>query len=158
MESATDWVPILGHRIPTLPILKTRREFLARTGGYIYGFWSKPLRELAVSAAETASYGKLSLDLDIRGKSATSAHERLQFNEIKVGECSEVLRFVNIPQNSESSPFVIKINNVMWDYDCTFDPVGTANCNTQPLKSVWNNHCWEIELHVATDITHDIPR
>lgn len=122
------------------------------------------LRILALSAPSKGGrcknifdYGALSMKIAIWGASSSGPLQELEFNNVKVGECSPVLRFARIPANSESSPFVLKIREVLWDYDCKWDP-DRVGCATSPFKRVWTGSCWKIELHIATDDTKDIPR
>ena len=110
------------------------------------------------------SYSRLSLKLSIWGQSSTAALQTLEFKNIKVGECTEVLRFTRIPNNGEDNPFIFKIHDVTWDADCRWDPIGTEGCDpSNPsadanFNPVWTGHCWGIELQMATDDTKDIPR
>lgn len=110
------------------------------------------------------SYDRLSLKLSIGEQGSASPLQTLQFNNIRTGECSEVLKFSRIPNNGEDNPFVLQIYDVYWDADCKWDPTGTEGCDpTNPsarsnFNPVWTNHCWQIELQMATDDTKDIPR
>ena len=110
------------------------------------------------------SYSRLSMKLSIWGQNSTAALQTLEFKNIKVGECTEVLRFTRIPNNSEDNPFILKIHDVTWDADCRWDPIGTEGCDpSNPsaeanFNPVWTGHCWGIELQMATDDTKDIPR
>ena len=103
-------------------------------------------------------YGKLSLRVSLHGGgSNTPPIETISFNEVAKGQCSDVLGFTKIPLNSDSNPFVLKIRDVKSDWDCVHDPVGTEGCNMDRFNIFPTGACWEIELHVATDHTGDIP-
>ena len=110
----------------------------------------------------TADYKTLSLKMSLSTSSLSSPAETLRFERINVGECSEVLSFTTAQNidNDETNPFIIRIKDVYSDQSCLFDPSGTDGCEESPprLYPFWSRNCWEIELHIATDDTKDIPR
>lgn len=135
---------------------------------------TKPEPLMTGECTQIQRYGELSLVVGIRGRQDTNYVQTIQFNRIKVNECSEVMRFTNIPTNNPTSPFIVEILNVEWDVDCATPGFGAEGCNVDYMKPVWGNGvpnptgqfepgnpidaCWNIELHVSTDATRDIPR
>ena len=105
-------------------------------------------------------YSKLSLSIGVKGSNSTSYLETLHFDEIEndlfsAPGCSEVLRYLNIPNNDINNPFIVEVFNVKSDWDCRWDPT-IENCPRQ--ITLPTDSCWEIQLHVATDHTKDLPR
>ena len=104
-------------------------------------------------------YKKLSLKVSIGRYGEIDALETMAFDNVKVNECSSVLRSRVVPSNTEAEPFWVEIHDVKWDHDCVWDPTGTENCTEDnDMRATWTGHCWQIELQMATDDTKDIPR
>ncbi len=112
-----------------------------------------------INCHQQLDYGSLSLSVSIKGANSGNYLQTLRFEEVKINECSQVLRYTTIPTNSTSSPIIVEFHDVLWDFDCKWDPIGTSGCPR--MTPVWGgngiNACWQIELQMATDDTRDIP-
>lgn len=102
-------------------------------------------------------YKKLQVKVGVKVEGAYGYQETYVFDDIPVDGCSEVHEFT-ITQSS--SPLIIEILDVKWDYSCTYAvSVNDSNSdNYCPFSYVWEPDCFSVGLQIATDHTKDIPR
>ena len=138
----------------------------------------RPAPGIGGRCGQQQTYKVLSLKVSIRGQSSTAPLETLEFNNVKVNECSKVLKFTQIPGTVQLALLFSKfmMSSLMGHVDGFPIPVGVRglSLNLLPIPGDGPNGagrtlrdgtpvnakdtCWEIELHLATDDTKDIPR
>ncbi len=101
-------------------------------------------------------YQKLRIGVVVR-KAGSSGGHYYRFEDVKVGEFSNVKEFVVPPGTNE--PLIIEFRDLEWDYDCknmteTNDPNAPFYC---PYSKIWHSQCVSLRFEFATDETRDIP-
>lgn len=102
------------------------------------------------------NYTKLQVGIVVRKQGATSGDYYL-FNDVKVGEFSDVHPFAVPPNTTE--PLIIEVRDIGWDRTCSYyTEQGFPNVQGAcPYAPVWDTACVAWEIQVATDDTKDFP-
>lgn len=79
-----------------------------------------------------------------------------QFKDVPVN-CPSRVHEYQIP--ATSTPLVIEVMNVEWDYSClSYAQQGYPNVpGVCPYDNVWQTECYKLEIQFATDTTTNIP-
>lgn len=104
-------------------------------------------------------YKKLNIDVCVRKQTGSCIYTKT-FQNVPVGEVSKVYEF---PVQSSSTPLIVEILGVQWDYSCQnyldqgykeTDPAVSGYC---PMGLVWDTSCIKFDIQFSTDYTKDFP-
>ena len=101
-------------------------------------------------------YSKMKFRIGIKKNVSGGYIKQFTVTDVPVNGCSPVME-IDLSNYTSNEPYIVEIISASWDYSCTAETEkGSSQSHIDqycPYSHVWEYHCFEVALQVATDYT-----